>query len=89
MTPWHLRERVSRWLTKKLTGIDFDALEMIEPEPPPPSERVVVMPADAPFLGADAMEMLAQPKASSPAPVPELPLVGSAEERLARARPRW
>ncbi len=93
MTPWRLRRRLHRWIILQLTGLDFglDAPEAIEPEKQPESaeDRVVSVPDDSPFLGADGAGLIAKPRPTPSCSLDDPPLRGSVEERAARARPRW
>lgn len=93
MTPFRIRERLRTWAAAKLfklIGLDLGELEQVQSEPPPPDDNVVPMVGDSPFLGEDAMSFIAtSSQTSAPkVPEPELPLVGSVEERLAKLR-RW
>ncbi len=94
MTPWRIRKRLHQWLITKLIGLEFAALDVMEPEPAPPAsedqeDEVISLPDDAPFLGDGAAQLIAKPR-SNIAPATEAkPLVGSVEERFARTRPRW
>jgi len=91
MTPWGIRKRLHRWLILKLTGLDFEALDNMEPDPEPPAseDEVNAIPDDSPFLGNEAASLLAIAR-KSPILAPSTePLVGSVEERVARTRQRW
>ncbi len=86
MTPFHLRARFKNWLLQRLLGIDASSLaEPPTEDPAPPVDHVTPLPADAPFIGADAAEFLAAPPVrKQPLAAKDLPLEGSVEERLLR-----
>jgi hypothetical protein len=88
MTPFRLRARLRALVRSYLFDLLFDDQdakpEQVEPKP---VEQAPIEP-DAPLISNEALGMIAPPRKPTPRASAPTPLVGSAEERLARMRLR-